>query len=233
MTCQQRTDSGNPGTRWRGLSALWTPAPTRPNSEAPKPPSPAYWIPTIKPNAPGKEKKDKLQSRQNTVHDSRPAHEKPANFPSGLKRPDPTSTVDGRKISSDAQRQLFDDIKSNCCTRCHKDDHHRAKCPLPAAKWEEKFDREKIKYWESVLKWQAKAASEPKTGTSPSPKPTLIPKRASVHFADKESRRTKITPEYLSDDDDHPLCAYALCPPALGHLQCRMHYFSEPGGQSA
>jgi hypothetical protein len=30
------------------------------------------------------------------------------------------------------------------------------------------------------------------------------------------------------EDDDEPPCAHALCPPALGHLQCRMHYFSEP-----
>ncbi len=42
------------------------------------------------PPAPGKEKKNKLQSRQNTARDHRPAHEKPANFPPGLKRPDPT-----------------------------------------------------------------------------------------------------------------------------------------------
>jgi hypothetical protein len=172
------------------------------------------------PPAPGKEKKDKLQSRQNTARDSRPALEKPAGFPSDLKRPDPNSTVDGRKISSDAQRQLFDDIRSNRCTRCHKDDHHRAKCPLPAAKWEEKFDREKTKYWESVLKWQAKAAGEPKTSTTPSPKPTLIPQ--------KEIRRAEISVEYLYDDDDEPPRAHALCSPARGHLQCRMHYFSEP-----
>jgi hypothetical protein len=100
------------------------------------------------PPAPGKEnKKDKLQSRQNTARDPRPAHEKPANFPPSLKRPDPTSTVDGRKISNDAQRQISDDIKANRCTRGHKDDHHRAKCPMPAAKWEEKFDREKVNYF--------------------------------------------------------------------------------------
>ncbi len=38
------------------------------------------------PPTPGKEKKDKLQSRQNTARDPRPAHERPANFPPGLKR---------------------------------------------------------------------------------------------------------------------------------------------------
>jgi hypothetical protein len=41
------------------------------------------------------EKKDKLQSRQNTVRDPRPAHEKQSGFPSGLKRPD--LTFDGRR----------------------------------------------------------------------------------------------------------------------------------------
>jgi hypothetical protein len=49
------------------------------------------------PHAHGKDKKDKLQSRQNTARDPRPAHEKQANFPPDLKRPDPTSTVEGRK----------------------------------------------------------------------------------------------------------------------------------------
>jgi hypothetical protein len=47
------------------------------------------------PPANGKERKDKLQSRQNTARDTRPAHEKQANFPPGLKRPDPTFTVEG------------------------------------------------------------------------------------------------------------------------------------------
>ena len=70
--------------------------------------------------------KDKLQSRQNTARDFRPAHEKQTAFPPGLKRPDPTATVDGRSIANDAQRQLFDDIKANRCTRCHKEGDHRA-----------------------------------------------------------------------------------------------------------
>jgi hypothetical protein len=54
-----------------------------------------------------KDKGAQLQSRQNTARDFRPAHEKPSAFPPGLKRPDPTSTVEGRKIANDAQRQLF------------------------------------------------------------------------------------------------------------------------------
>jgi hypothetical protein len=78
---------------------------------------------------------------------------------------------------------------------------------MPAAKWEDKFDREKVKYWESVLKWQAKAAGEPKTSTTPSPKPALVPQ--------KQSRRAEISVENLSDDDAAP-------------LHCRMHHLPEP-----
>jgi hypothetical protein len=72
----------------------------------------------------------------------------------------------------------------------------------------------------STGKWRVKAAGEHKTVTPPPPKPTLIPK--------KESRRKEISLEHLSDDDDTPFRAHALCPPATGHLQYRMSYFSEP-----
>ncbi len=41
----------------------------------------------------------------------RPAHEQPAKFPDGLKRPDLEAVVDGNKIASEAQRLLYDDIK--------------------------------------------------------------------------------------------------------------------------
>ncbi len=53
----------------------------------------------------------------------RPAHEQPAKFPDGLKRPDIEAVVDGNKIASEAQRQLYDDIKRGNCTRCHKGGH--------------------------------------------------------------------------------------------------------------
>ena len=53
----------------------------------------------------------------------RPAHEQPAKFPDGLKRPDLEAVVDGNKIASEAQRQLYDDIKRGNCTRCHKGGH--------------------------------------------------------------------------------------------------------------
>ncbi len=57
----------------------------------------------------------------------RPDHEQPAKLPPGLKRPDLDVVVDGHKIASEAQRQLFDDVKSP-----------------PTAKWEDKFDKEKL-----------------------------------------------------------------------------------------
>jgi hypothetical protein len=140
-----------------------------------------------------RDKAAQLQSRQNTARDLRPVHEKPSAFTSGLKRPDPTSTFEGRKFSNDAQRQLFDDIKGNRCTRCHKEGHLRSKCTLPAEKWEDKFDREKGKYWESVLRWQGKAADE-KKGSSPTPpKPALVPK--------KENHRAELAWEFSSEDD--------------------------------
>ncbi len=41
----------------------------------------------------------------------RPDHEQPSKFPNGLKRPDLEAVVDGNKIASEAQRQLYDDIK--------------------------------------------------------------------------------------------------------------------------
>ena len=76
----------------------------------------------------------------------RPDHEQPSKFPTGLKRPDLTATVDGNKIASEAQRQLYDDIKRGNCTRCHKGGHIRKTCKKPAAKWEDKFDKEKGQY---------------------------------------------------------------------------------------
>jgi hypothetical protein len=90
---------------------------------------------------------------QDKTHLSRrPDHEQHAKFPEGLKRPDLEATVDGKKIASEFQRQLFDDIKWGNCSRCHKGGHNRKDCKDPKAKWEEKFDKEKLTYWTSVLK---------------------------------------------------------------------------------
>ncbi len=144
MTCRSKMGMGSPGIQWRGLNAPWMPAPTRPNSEVPKPLSTAYWTPRIKANA----NHPQMQRNEKTS----------CQLPARPQTPRPY--LDRRRSQNferRAQRQLFDDIKANRCTRCHKDDHHRAKCTLPPAKWEEKFDREKVKYWESVLKyWESR-----------------------------------------------------------------------------
>jgi hypothetical protein len=108
-----------------------------------------------------RERRPGLQARQNTK-DDRPAHEQPSAFPSGLKRPDLNATVGGRKISSETQRQLFDDIKAARCVRCHKPGHARVKCRSEPLRFEDKFDKEKLQYWVNVHKWQLKAADEKK-----------------------------------------------------------------------
>ncbi len=73
----------------------------------------------------------------------RPAHEQPSKLPEGLKRPDLEAMVDGKKIASESQRQLYDDLKRGNCTRCHKGGHIRKDCTAPKEKWEDKFDKEK------------------------------------------------------------------------------------------
>jgi hypothetical protein len=76
----------------------------------------------------------------------RPDHENPAKLPEGLKRPNLEASVDGNKIASESQRQLYDDIKLGHCTQCHKGGHIRKDCKDPKAKWEDKFDKEKAQY---------------------------------------------------------------------------------------
>jgi hypothetical protein len=102
----------------------------------------------------------------------RPDHEQPAKFPHGLKRPDLTATVDGNKIASEAQRQLFDDVKRGNCSRCHKGGHNCKDCKEPKAKWEDKFDKEQSQYWTSVLKWQQRAGEQ--SGTVKDTKPPTL-----------------------------------------------------------
>jgi hypothetical protein len=120
-----------------------------------------------------------------------PAHERPSTFPQGLKRPDLNATVDGNKIASEFQRQLFDDITGNCL-RCHAKTHSRATCKEPAGRWETKFDAEKDKYWLGTLKWQQKSQAE-KAGGKAKPPPTLI---------QKESRFQTLS--FSSQEDDNP-----------------------------
>ncbi len=116
------------------------------------------------------DKKPDATSGSNTQDRShlsrRPEHEQPAKFPEGLKRPDLEAVVDGKKIASEFQRQLFDDIKRGNCSRCHKGGYNRKNCKDPKAKWEEKLDKERLAYWASVLKWQQRAAQQKGTGAN-------------------------------------------------------------------
>ena len=91
----------------------------------------------------GKEKRDQVKDPAKAHLARRPDHEQPSKFPTGLKRPDLETIVDGNKIASESQRQLYDDIKRGNCTRCHKGGHIRKDCKDPKAKWEENFDKEK------------------------------------------------------------------------------------------
>ncbi len=56
---------------------------------------------------------DKINPKSNKSYLARrPDHEQPSKFPDGLKRPDLDAVVDGNKIASEAQRQLYDDINA-------------------------------------------------------------------------------------------------------------------------
>ncbi len=107
--------------------------------------------------------------------------------------------MEGKKIASEAQRQLYDDIKRGQCTRCHKGGHVRRDCKEPQEKWEEKFDKEKEKYWDSVAKWQSKATTGSTTPPTLHAKPSI--KTNPPKSIDKpEHRASSITSD--SDDDD-------------------------------
>ena len=162
-----------------------------------------------------KEKRDqeKDKSKQNKTPGSktqdkshlsrRPEHEQPAKFPDGLKRPDLEAVVDGKKIASDFQRQLFDDIKRGNCSRCHKGGHNRKDCKEPKAKWEEKFDKEKLLYWTSVLKWQQRAAEQ--KGTSTSTTTSTKPPTLHVKTGEAKPEQRYSTLEFDDDDADQSL----------------------------
>ena len=135
----------------------------------------------------------------------RPEHEQPAKFPEGLKRPNLEAVFDGKKIASEFQRQLFDDIKRGNCSRCHKGGHNRRDCKDPKARWEEKFDKEKTAYWTSVLNWQQKAAAQKGPGASTSTTPiTTKPPTLHVKITEPktEQRFTVLAPD---SDDDEPM----------------------------
>ncbi len=105
--------------------------------------------------------------------------------------------MDGHKIASEAQRQLYDDVKCGNCTRCHKRGHNRKDCKEPKAKWKEKFDKEKLLYWTSVQKWQQRATQPSGTG------PTDPFKPSTLHIK-PEKRFNTLLSESVSDDSDDP-----------------------------
>jgi hypothetical protein len=111
----------------------------------------------------------------------RPDHEQPSKLPDGLKRPDLEAVVDGNKIASEAQRQLYDDVKRGNCSRCHKGGHNRKDCKEPRAKWQQKSVEQK---------------TTPKDATRP---PTL-------HVSLKPEKRFQLLDVSSDSDDD----AYTL-----------------------
>jgi hypothetical protein len=154
--------------------------------------------------------KDKTSKTPNTSSGSnaqdkshlsrRPEHEQPAKFPEGFKRPDLEAVVDGKKIASEFQHQLFVDIKRGNCSRCHKGGHNRKDCKDPKAKWEEKFDKEQSAYWASVLKWQQRAAQQKGTGTSTPA--TTKPPTLHVKLEGKPEQYFSVLSPHSDDDDD-------------------------------
>jgi hypothetical protein len=112
-----------------------------------------------------------------------PDHEQSSKLPDGLKRPDLDAVVDGNKIASKSQRQIFDDVKRGNCSRCHKGGHNRKDCKEPKAKWEDKFDKEQGQYWTSVLKWQQRTGEQKGTGTKELSKPPTLHVKPEKRFA--------------------------------------------------
>jgi hypothetical protein len=83
---------------------------------------------------PTSQQNDKTNQKSDKAYLARrPEHEQPSKLPGGLKRPDLDALVDGNKIASEAQRQLYDDIKRGTCTRCHKSGHVRRDCKNQSA----------------------------------------------------------------------------------------------------
>jgi hypothetical protein len=144
-----------------------------------------------------KDNKRKLNARANEKKDDksnkplqRPAHELPASFPKGLKRPDLTATVDGKLIASEFRQKLYDDIRHGNCVRCHAKGHARASCKEPAGKWEKKFDKAKEAYWNGTLKYQQKALAEKNPTKSPDKTKSTTPPT----LVQKDSRRQTLAP---------------------------------------
>ncbi len=179
-----------------------------------------------KESKPSPRPKGKDNAKPNPHLARRPDHEQPAKLPDGLKRPDLEAAVDGKKIASEAQRQLYDDIKRGNCTRCHKGGHIRKDCTEPKAKWEDKFDKEKTQYWTSVLTWQQKATEQharPKDATHPLHVKLAAPEKRFNVLADDDSddeqshhlRHYGLVMHDPDEDDDSADAAQHLPPPTL------------------
>ena len=140
----------------------------------------------------------------------RPEHEQPSKLPAGLKRPDLDAVVDGHKIASEFQRQLYDDVKRGNCTRCHKGGHNRTDCKEPKAKWEDKFDKEKTQYWASALKWQQKATQHKGSSkvTVKDAHPLTHP--PTLHTKPEQRFNVLSTMDSDTDDDSMPLYHYRM-----------------------
>jgi hypothetical protein len=98
--------------------------------------------------------------------------------------------VNGKAISSEQQQALYDDIKNDRCTRCHKKGRLRRNCPdTTPQKWEQRFDAQKANYWVSIAKWQAKATSTtpPRHKDKPS-----YPKKVSKGKADQKQHHMNV-----------------------------------------
>jgi hypothetical protein len=104
--------------------------------------------------------KDKGKKELKPAYRNRVDHENFAKFPKGMRRPDPSQTVGGKKISNETQQKLYDDIKHNRCTRCHLSGHFRANCTKPVKAFEKAFDTQKAKYWQGLCHWQQKASDD-------------------------------------------------------------------------
>jgi hypothetical protein len=139
-------------------------------------------------------------------NDPRPSHERPSSFPFILKRPDPKMTFNGKPISSEQQRTLYDDIKNDRCTRCHQKGHLRRNCPdTTPHRWEQRFDSQKANYWVSIAKWHDKTTSSSPTGTA-KPKETKGkgsgPPNTDTKYVKQHHRNTLDCGTDSNDDSD-------------------------------
>jgi hypothetical protein len=98
-------------------------------------------------------------------------------------------------------------VKRGNCTRCHKGGHNRKDCKEPKAKWEEKFDKEKLLYWASVHKWQQRATPAAGSSLKDPPKPPTL------HVKPEQRLHTLVIDSDSDDDNSTPLHHYRMTMP--------------------